>query len=74
MNKWKGDIFRTEEKSHVKMETRLHIVSDIFGEFVNFSFDWKEMKTLGIILPARMEDGYLMPTTSVHVITYPLLN
>ncbi len=56
MNQWNGDTFRIEEKSHGRMETRLHIVSDTFDEFVNFSFDWKGMKTLGIIFSARMED------------------
>lgn len=57
VSQWKGDIFKTEEKSHGRMESRLHIVSDIFDEFVNLSFDWKGMKTLGIILSARMENG-----------------
>ncbi len=41
VNQWKCDTFRTEEKSHVRMVTRLHIVNDIFDEFVNLSFDWK---------------------------------
>lgn len=57
VNQWTGDSYRTEEKSHGRMESRLHIVSDIFDEFVNFSFDWKGMKTLGIVISARMEDG-----------------
>ena len=37
------------------MESRLYLVSDVFDEFVNFSFDWKGMKTLGIAVSARME-------------------
>ncbi len=41
------------------MESRLYLVSDVFDEFVNFSFDWKGMKTLGIAVSARMEgDGF----------------
>ncbi|WP_448215741.1 ISAs1 family transposase [Endozoicomonas sp. 2B-B] len=36
--------------------TPVFIVSDTFDEFVNISFDWKGMKTLGIIFSARIED------------------
>ena len=53
----KGDIFKTKEKNHGRIESRLHIVSDIFDKFVNLSFDWKEMKILGIW---RMEHSILM--------------
>ncbi|WP_299735803.1 ISAs1 family transposase [uncultured Endozoicomonas sp.] len=61
VNQWTGDLFRTEEKSHGRMESRLHIVSDIFDEFVNLSFDWKGMKTVGIVLSARMEGEIFNP-------------
>lgn len=57
MNQWDGESFRTEENSHGRIEMRLHVVSDVFDEFVNHSFDWEGMKTLGIVLSARMEDG-----------------
>ena len=55
INDWKGNSFKTTEKSHGRLELRLHIVSDIFDEFVNLSFDWKGMKTLGIVMSARMD-------------------
>ena len=55
INNWEGETYRTEEKSHGRMESRLYLVSDIFDEFVSLSFDWKGMKTLGIVVSARME-------------------
>ena len=55
INQWKGDVFKTEEKSHGRMETRIHIVSDVFDEFVNLSFDWKGLTSLGVVMSARMD-------------------
>ena len=56
INQWEGDSFKTTEKSHGRLEIRQHIVSDIFDEFVNLSFDWKGMKTLGVVMSARMDE------------------
>ncbi len=55
INEWKGESYRTEEKSHGRMESRFYLVSDVFDEFVNLSFDWKGMKSLGVVVSARME-------------------
>ena len=55
INQWKGDVFKTEEKSHGRMETRIHIVSDVFDEFVNLSYDWKGLTSLGVVMSARID-------------------
>ena len=69
INGWKGDSFKTTEKSHGRLELRLHIVSDIFDEFVNLSFDWKGMKTLGIVMSARI-DGETFDTKDISIRYY----
>ena len=50
---WEGDSYSTEERSHGRQETRLYFVSDVFDEFVNLSFDWANMSTLGIAVSFR---------------------
>ena len=54
---WSGDSYQTVEKQHGRHETRFYIVSDLFDEFVNLSFDWTGMKTLGVALAIRDVDG-----------------
>ncbi|WP_257282290.1 hypothetical protein [Endozoicomonas sp. ISHI1] len=43
----------TRKTGHGRTESRMYFVSDIFDEFVNFSFDWPGLKTLGIALSSR---------------------
>ena len=50
LGSWAGDGYLTSEVSHGRMENRMHVVSDLFDEFVNFSFDWPGMKPLGIAM------------------------
>ncbi|PJE78769.1 hypothetical protein CI610_02275 [invertebrate metagenome] len=57
LSQWESDSYRTDEQSHGRFESCLHIVSDIFDEFVNYSFDWPGMKTLGVVLSGRIVDG-----------------
>ena len=54
---WSGDSYQTVEKQHGRHETRFYIVRDLFDEFVNLSFDWPGMKTLGVALAIREVDG-----------------
>ena len=54
---WSGDSYQTVEKKHGRHETRFYIVSDLFDEFVNLSFDWPGMKTLGVALAIREVEG-----------------
>ncbi len=67
---WDGDSYQTDEQSHGRFEKRLYIVSDIFDEFVNFSFDWAGMKTLGIALSARMVDGEVFDADDISIRYY----
>ena len=53
LQNWQGDSYMTKEMSHGRKETRLYVVSDLFDEFVNYSFDWSGMKSLGIALSFR---------------------
>ena len=69
VNQWKGDSFKTTEVNHGRLEVRHHIVSDIFDEFVNLSFDWKGMKTLGVVLSSRM-DGELFDSDNISIRYY----
>ena len=45
--------YETIEKNRGRKEHRIHVVSDIFDEFVNFSFDWKGLRTLGAVVAFR---------------------
>lgn len=54
---WTGDSYSTREKSHGREETHLYVVSDLFDEFVNLSFDWKGMKTLGVAMTFQEHKG-----------------
>ena len=42
LSHYQGDYYNTEEKGHGRNEQRLHLVSDVFGDFVNLSFEWPE--------------------------------
>ncbi|RAU18245.1 ISAs1 family transposase [Nitrincola tibetensis] len=53
---YEGDCFSTTESSHGRKETRLYVVSDVFDEFVNLSFDWPGMKRVGVVISFRQED------------------
>ena len=57
LQNWQGDQYITREKSHGRIENRLYVVSDLFDEFVNRSFDWKGMKTLGVAMTFREFKG-----------------
>ena len=57
ISNWEGDSYQTDDKSHGRWDRRLYLVSDLFDEFVDLSFDWKGMRKLGIVVSARMQDG-----------------
>lgn len=52
-----GDSFSTQEVSHGRRETRLHIVSDVTPEFCDFEFEWKGLKKLCVALSFRNKVG-----------------
>ena len=49
------ESFVTEEKRHGRQETRLHIVSDIPVELIDFTFAWKKLKKMGMAVCFRSE-------------------
>lgn len=52
---YEGDSFSTQEISHGRKETRLHIVSDVTSEFFDFEFEWKGLKKLRVALSFRQK-------------------
>ncbi len=48
-------VYETEEKNPGRDEHRIHVVSDLFDEFVNLSFDRKGMRTMGAVIAFRQE-------------------
>ncbi|EEU5967431.1 ISAs1-like element ISEc26 family transposase [Escherichia coli] len=52
---YKGDSFSTQEISHGRKETRLHIVSNVTPEFCDFEFEWKGLKKLCVALSFRQK-------------------
>lgn len=48
-----GESFETKEKAHGRTEHRMYFTADIFDEFVDFSFDWKGLTTVGVAISIR---------------------
>jgi predicted transposase YbfD/YdcC len=57
INNPKYDSYATTEKSHGREETRLHIVSDVPEEMLDFTFSWKDLKKLCVAVSFRSETG-----------------
>jgi predicted transposase YbfD/YdcC len=57
INNPKYDSYATTEKSHGREETRLHIVSDVPEEMLDFTFSWKDLKKLCVAVSFRTETG-----------------
>lgn len=55
LSHYSGDYYNTEEKGHGRSEQRLHLVSDVIGDFVDLSFEWPGLKTLGVAISFRQE-------------------
>lgn len=66
LQNWSGDSYTTTEKSHGRTETRMHIVSEVFDEFVNLSFDWKKLTTLGVAISFRSQGKDAPDSVSVR--------
>ncbi|CAH5292433.1 hypothetical protein AI2839V1_2451 [Enterobacter cloacae] len=49
------DSYSTTEKNHGGEETRLHIVSDVPDELIDFTFEWKGLKKLCVAVSFRKE-------------------
>ncbi|EBG8225035.1 ISAs1 family transposase [Salmonella enterica subsp. enterica serovar Kibi] len=55
LNNPKYDSYATTEKGHGREETRLHIVSDVPDELIDFTFEWKGLKKLCVAVSFRSE-------------------
>ena len=55
INNPKYDSFATTEKSHGREEIRLHIVSDVPDELIDFTFAWKGLRKLCVAISFRSE-------------------
>ena len=47
------DYYSTTETSYGRKETRLHVVSNLFDDFVNLSFYWPRIKSVGVAMSFR---------------------
>ncbi|EBX6689629.1 ISAs1 family transposase, partial [Salmonella enterica subsp. salamae serovar Sofia] len=55
LNNPEYDSYATTEKGHGREETRLHIVSDVPDELIDFTFEWKDLKKLCMAVSFRAE-------------------
>lgn len=55
INNPKYDSYSTLEKGHGREETRLYIVSDVPDEFLDFTFEWRDLKKLCVAVSFRAE-------------------
>ncbi|AUT95556.1 ISAs1 family transposase [Citrobacter europaeus] len=55
LNNPKYDSYATTEKGHGREETRLHIISDVPDELIDFTFEWKDLKKLCMAVSFRSE-------------------
>jgi len=54
LSNWTGDFYNTEDRDcHGRHELRMHVVSDVFDEFVDLGFEWTGLKKLGVVLSFR---------------------
>lgn len=62
------ESFVTEEKNHGRQETRLHIVSDIPDELIDYTFAWKDLRKIGMAVSFRsdMKDEKKEPEMQVR--------
>ena len=49
------ESYVTEEKSHGRQETRLHVVCDIPDDFIDYTFAWKDLKKVCMAVSFRSE-------------------
>ncbi|HGF5593926.1 TPA: ISAs1 family transposase, partial [Klebsiella quasipneumoniae subsp. similipneumoniae] len=58
---WNGkdfDAYNTQEKNHGRLDTRLCIVSDDLSPLGDLTFEWPQLKTIGIVAAIRQENGH----------------
>lgn len=70
LNNPKYDSFSITEKGHGREETRLHIVSDIPDDLIDFGFEWAGLKKLCVAVSFREEIASQMKVPEIHVRYY----
>ncbi|EOF6433284.1 ISAs1 family transposase, partial [Salmonella enterica] len=70
LNEKNLDSYSTEEISHGRHELRIHAVSDVTSEFVDFEFEWKKLTKLCVAISFRSEGKKQDPRTEPTVRYY----
>ncbi|EHM3444056.1 ISAs1 family transposase, partial [Salmonella enterica subsp. enterica] len=70
LNEKELDSYSTTEISHGRHEIRIHAVSDVTSEFIDFGFEWKNLKKLCVALSFRSEGKKQDPRTEPTVRYY----
>ncbi|MBO1520646.1 ISAs1 family transposase [Oceanisphaera sp. DM8] len=63
-----GDTYSTKEQGHGRVETRLCLVNDDLSVLGDITFEWPELKTMGIVATIRQEKG--QPATAITLRYY----
>ncbi len=64
------DAYAITEKGHGREETRLHIVSDVPEDLIDFTFEWKGLKKLCVAVSFREEIAAQMKEPEIYVRYY----
>lgn len=70
LNNPKYDGYAITEKGHGREETRLHIVSDVPDDLIDFTFEWKGLKKLCVAVSFREEIAAQMKEPEIYVRYY----
>lgn len=63
---YEGDSYSIQEKSHGRLETRHHIVSDLPDSFFDFTYEWAGLKKLGVVVSFRQEGDQIPENATVR--------
>lgn len=68
---WEGEKYATESIAcHGRNEQRLHLVSDLFDDFVDLGMEWRAMKKVGVAISFRSQVGEVAKAEEVSVRYY----
>lgn len=70
INNPKYDNYSITEKGHGREETRLHIVSDIPDDLVDFTFEWSGLKKLCVAVSFREDKAVQMKEPKMQIRYY----
>jgi len=68
LTNYEGDYYNSEDKGHGRIEKHLHLVSEVFGDFVDLGFEWPGLQTLGVAVSFRQEGcKHCEPTVRYYI-------